>query len=129
MLEVIKYLQDNGFEIYVVSEGDRFICRTLLEGYVDIPSENIIIPIIRGSALKALEDCSGEWGDKIIELMEAVDSYIPDPVRETDKLRPQHLRSLTQLLERLPEFVFQTESKLHLTFQARVTIFRSIALF
>ena len=42
-------------------------------------------PIIQGSALKALEDPSGEWGDKIIELMEAVDSYVPDPVRDTDK--------------------------------------------
>jgi elongation factor Tu len=42
-------------------------------------------PIIKGSALKALEDPSGEWGDKIIELMNTVDEHIPDPVRETDK--------------------------------------------
>ena len=42
-------------------------------------------PIIKGSALKALEDPSSEWGDKIMELMDTVDSYIPDPVRETDK--------------------------------------------
>ena len=42
-------------------------------------------PIIKGSALKALEDPSGEWGDKIMELMDAVDSYIPDPQRDTDK--------------------------------------------
>ena len=42
-------------------------------------------PIIRGSALKALEDPSGEWGDKILELMRTVDEYFPDPVRETDK--------------------------------------------
>ena len=42
-------------------------------------------PIIQGSALKALEDPNGEWGDKIMELMDAVDSWIPDPVRETDK--------------------------------------------
>ena len=42
-------------------------------------------PIIKGSALKALEDPNGEWGDKIMELMDAVDSYIPDPVRDTDK--------------------------------------------
>ena len=40
-------------------------------------------PIIQGSALKALEDPSGEWGDKIMELMDAVDSYIPDPQRDT----------------------------------------------
>ena len=42
-------------------------------------------PIIRGSALKALEDPSSEWGDKIMELMDAVDSWIPDPQRDTDK--------------------------------------------
>ncbi|MCM1056921.1 MAG: elongation factor Tu [Firmicutes bacterium] len=42
-------------------------------------------PIIKGSALKALEDPSGEWGDKIMELMSTVDSYIPDPQRDTDK--------------------------------------------
>ena len=42
-------------------------------------------PIIVGSALKALEDPDGEWGDKIVELMEAVDEYIPQPQRQTDK--------------------------------------------
>jgi elongation factor Tu len=42
-------------------------------------------PIIRGSALLALEDPSGAWGDKIVELMNAVDEYFPNPVREDDK--------------------------------------------
>ena len=42
-------------------------------------------PIIKGSALKALEDPHGEWGDKIMELMGTVDEYIPDPERDTDK--------------------------------------------
>ena len=42
-------------------------------------------PIIKGSALKALEDPSGEWGDKIMELMSTVDEYIPNPERDTDK--------------------------------------------
>ena len=42
-------------------------------------------PIIKGSALKALEDPSSEWGDKLIELMNTVDEYIPDPQRDTDK--------------------------------------------
>ena len=56
--------------------------RELLNEY-EFPGDDT--PIIQGSALKALEDPSGEWGDKILELMNAVDSYIPDPVRETDK--------------------------------------------
>ena len=42
-------------------------------------------PIVRGSAFQALEDCSGEWGDKIIELMEVVDKEIPTPERDADK--------------------------------------------
>ena len=56
--------------------------RELLSEY-DFPGDDI--PVIRGSALKALEDPSSEWGDKIMELMDAVDSYIPDPQRDTDK--------------------------------------------
>ncbi len=42
-------------------------------------------PIIQGSALKALEDSQSEWGDKIMELMDTVDEYIPDPQRATDQ--------------------------------------------
>ena len=42
-------------------------------------------PIVKGSALKALEDPSSEWGDKIMELMATVDEYIPTPERDTDK--------------------------------------------
>ncbi len=56
--------------------------RDLLTEY-EFPGDKI--PIIRGSALKALEDDTGEWGDKIMELMKAVDDYIPDPVRDVDK--------------------------------------------
>ncbi|NLV77730.1 MAG: elongation factor Tu, partial [Tissierellia bacterium] len=41
--------------------------------------------IIVGSALKAIEDPDGPWGDKIMELMEAVDNDIPEPEREIDK--------------------------------------------
>ena len=56
--------------------------RDLLSEY-EFPGDDT--PVIQGSALKALEDPNGEWGDKIMELMAAVDSYIPDPQRETDK--------------------------------------------
>ena len=56
--------------------------RDLLTEY-EFPGDKI--PVIKGSALKALEDSSGEWGDKIMELMKAVDDYIPDPVRDVDK--------------------------------------------
>ena len=56
--------------------------RDLLNEY-EFPGDDT--PIIQGSALKALEDPSSEWGDKILELMDAVDEYIPDPQRDTDK--------------------------------------------
>ena len=42
-------------------------------------------PIIKGSALQALNDPMGPWGDKVMELMATVDEYIPDPERDTDK--------------------------------------------
>ena len=56
--------------------------RDLLNEY-DFPGDDT--PIIQGSALKALEDPSSEWGDRIMDLMDAVDDYIPDPQRDTDK--------------------------------------------
>jgi elongation factor Tu len=58
--------------------------RELLSAY-DFPGDET--PIIKGSALKALEsaDPKSEWGAKISELMEALDSYIPQPKREIDK--------------------------------------------
>jgi elongation factor Tu len=58
--------------------------RELLSEY-DFPGDDL--PIVQGSALKALEsgDPSSEWGQKITELMDAIDSYIPQPEREVDK--------------------------------------------
>ena len=55
--------------------------RELLSEY-EFPGDDT--PVIRVSALKALEGDT-EWEDKIIELMDAVDSFIPEPVRETEK--------------------------------------------
>ena len=56
--------------------------RELLSEY-DFDGDNT--PIVVGSALKAIEEPDSEWGDKIVELMKAVDEYIPAPERETDK--------------------------------------------
>jgi hypothetical protein len=42
ILEVIEYLSENDFKVYIVSGSDRFICRTMFEGVVDIPDERII---------------------------------------------------------------------------------------
>ncbi|MBS6721602.1 MAG: elongation factor Tu [Clostridiales bacterium] len=56
--------------------------RELLNEY-EFPGDDT--PIIQGSALMALEDPNSKWGDKILELMDAVDEWIPDPERDTDK--------------------------------------------
>ncbi|MBU6233275.1 MAG: elongation factor Tu [Acidobacteria bacterium] len=55
--------------------------RELLNNY-DFPGDNT--PIVRVSAREALEG-NQEWGDKIMELMAAVDDYVPEPQRDTDK--------------------------------------------
>jgi elongation factor Tu len=56
--------------------------RELLSEY-DYPGDDT--PIIRGSAYQALQDPSGKWGDAIIELMNTIDDYIPEPKRDVDK--------------------------------------------
>ncbi len=56
--------------------------RELLSEY-DFPGDDT--PIIRGSAFQALQDSTNQWGDKIIELFEIIDEYIPTPVRDTEK--------------------------------------------
>ncbi|MBU5678130.1 elongation factor Tu [Alkaliphilus sp. MSJ-5] len=56
--------------------------RDLLNEY-EFPGDDT--PIIRGSALQALNNPEGPWGDKIVELFEQIDTYVPEPVRATDK--------------------------------------------
>ena len=56
--------------------------RELLSEY-EFPGDDI--PVIRGSAYQALQDSNSPWVDSILELMDAVDEYIPDPVRDDDK--------------------------------------------
>jgi elongation factor Tu len=56
--------------------------RELLSEY-DFPGDDL--PVIRGSALKALEEPKSEWANSITELLEAIDEYIPEPERDTEK--------------------------------------------
>lgn len=56
--------------------------RDLLNEY-EFPGDDT--PIIRGAAREALQNPDGPWADKIIELFEQVDTYIPTPERQTDK--------------------------------------------
>ncbi|EJL39260.1 elongation factor Tu [Brevibacillus agri] len=56
--------------------------RDLLSQY-EFPGDDI--PVIKGSAKEALDNPTGEWAQKVVELMDAVDNYIPTPERATDK--------------------------------------------
>ena len=81
MLEVIEYLQDNDFKVYVVSGSDRFICRTLLEGMVDIPYENII-------GMDVAVMASGQGGTDGVEY-----DFVPgEEVVRTDRLIIKNLK-------------------------------------
>src|SRR3989339_173501 len=56
--------------------------RDLLKKY-EFPGDKT--PVIRGSAIKAIQDPTGEWGNKILELVNALDTFIPEPKREIEK--------------------------------------------
>lgn len=75
------------------------------------------IPIVRGSALSALQGTNEEIGKKaILKLMDAVDAYIPDPVRQLDKpfLMPVEDVFTIQVINILLSFLYQTLSLLKL---------------
>lgn len=76
-LNKVDQVEDNDLVDLVEEE-----VRELLTKY-DFDGENA--PIIRGSGLKALDEPTSEWGDKVIELVDAMDEYFPLPERQTDK--------------------------------------------
>ena len=83
--------------------------RELLDQY-DFPGDDT--PIIRGSALGALEDPSGKWGDKIVELFEKIDEYIPEPERDNDKPFIMPIEELKTRLSRVISYVLTSATTL-----------------
>ncbi len=81
MLEVIEYLQDNDFTVYVVSDSDRMLCRILLEGSIDIPYANII-------GMDVALEASGQNGTDGLEY-EFDDK---DEIVRTDQLQIKNLK-------------------------------------
>ena len=81
MVEVVEYLQENGFKVYVCSGSDRFICRTFIEGHLDIPYDQIIGMDVDVEATN--ED--GEDGLKYVYTSE-------DDIVRTDKLLVKNLK-------------------------------------
>ena len=81
MLEVIEYLQDNDFTVYVCSGSDRWICRTLLEGIVDIPFANII-------GMDVAVEASGQNGEDGLSYVFSAE----DDIVRTDRLIIKNLK-------------------------------------
>ena len=103
--------------------------RELLDEY-EFPGDDT--PIVRGSALMALEDPAGEWGDKIVELMEEVDNYIPEPKRDNDKpfLMPvEDVFSITGRVERGSLTVGSEVEIVGLTEEKRKVVVTGIEMF
>ena len=104
MLEVIEYLYDNGFKCYVVSGSDRFICRTLFEGIVDIPDERII-------GMDVELDATNQNGEDGLDYVFSRD----DDVVRTDRLLIKNLkmnkvRQIAQEIGRAPVLSFGNSS-------------------
>jgi len=79
-LNKVDALSDDSKDLVDIVEEE---VKDLLKKY-EFPADEI--PIIRGSALKALENPSSEeWSKPILDLVSALDNYIPEPVRDTDK--------------------------------------------
>ena len=82
MVEVVEYLQDNGFTCYVCSGSDRFICRVFIEGMLEIPYNNIIGMDVQ---LEATEQGDDEPLNHTFS--------IGEDVRRTDKLLVKNLKT------------------------------------
>ena len=82
MVEVVEYLQDNGFTCYICSGSDRFICRVFIEGMLDIPYNNIIGMDVRLEATEQGDEASLDHTFSIGE-----------DVRRTDELLIKNLKT------------------------------------
>ena len=92
MIEVVEYLQDNDFTVYVVSGSDRFICRTLIEGAFDIPYQNII-------GMDVALEASGQNGTDGLDYVYTAD----DELIRTDRLLIKNLKmnKVTQIAKEI----------------------------
>lgn len=104
IIEVVEYLQENEFKVYIVSGSDRFICRTLIEGAMDIPYENIIGMDV------ALEATNQNGADGLDYVFSA-----EDDVLRTDRLLIKNLKmnkvcQIAQEIGRQPVLSFGNSS-------------------
>ena len=90
MIYIFNKIDNQYFSASNVDEHDEDYTLDEMNININVPTEvqgkaTLTGNININTALKALEDPNGPWGDKIMELMDTVDSYIPDPQRDTDK--------------------------------------------
>ena len=92
MIEVVEYLQDNGFMCYICSGSDRFICRTFIEGMLDIPYERII-------GMDVALEATGQHGEDGLEYV----FKAGDDVIRTDQLLIKNLKmnKVTQIVKEI----------------------------
>ena len=92
MIEVVDYLQDNGFMCYICSGSDRFICRTFIEGMIDIPYERII-------GMDVALEATGQHGEDGLEYV----FKAGDDVIRTDHLLIKNLKmnKVTQIVKEI----------------------------
>jgi hypothetical protein len=92
MIEVVEYLQDNGFMCYICSGSDRFICRTFIEGMLDIPYERII-------GMDVALEATGQHGEDGLEYV----FKAGDDVIRTDHLLIKNLKmnKVTQIVKEI----------------------------
>ncbi len=104
ILEVIEYLCDNDFKVYIVSGSDRFLCRTLFEGYADIPAERFI-------GMDVGLEATGQHGTNGLDYVYTSN----DDVIRTDKLLVKNLKmnkvsAIAQEIGRQPVISFGNSS-------------------
>jgi len=92
MIEVVDYLNDNGFKCYICSGSDRFICRTYIEGMIDIPFEQVI-------GMDVALEATGQHGEDGLEYV----FKAGDDIVRTDKLLIKNLKmnKVTQIAKEI----------------------------
>lgn len=104
IIEVVDYLNDNGFSVYLVSGSDRYLCRTLIEGVLDIPADHVIGMDVY------LEGTGQEGADSLNYVFQADDDVI-----RTDRLMIKNLKmnkvyNIAQEIGRQPVLSFGNSS-------------------
>ena len=104
MIEVVEYLQDNDFTVYVVSGSDRYLCRTYLEGVLDIPYSQII-----GMDVK-IEASNQQGTDGLDYVYSKDDTLVRTDVLKVKNLKMNKVSAIIEDIGRQPVLSFGNSS-------------------